>query len=350
MRFATYFLLTALAVCRPAVPAELRTDATQDMFRAIRFADASALQAALDQGISPNATQADGTTALMYAVLYSDLNCTRILLEKGADVNRRNEAGATSLMWSVHDPAKVRLLLDRGAQVNVASKEKRTALLIAARQDGAAEVVSMLLAAGADPNAVDSMGGTALMLAADAGDVEVMGMLVKRGAKIDQRASAGFGSPRFGNPSPEVMEKIKMRMGMAGKDGPPPGPTALMVAAHAGNKECMRFLLEHAADPNVNSPGSFDVLGLTAQARDPEMVKMLLDKGARVDQRDFRGATPLILAAASDEVTPETIRLLISKGSNVRAKDENGQTALAWALKRGDTAVVKALRDAGAEE
>ena len=46
----------------------------------------------------------------------------------------------------------------------------------------------------------------------------------------------------------------------------------------------------------------------------------------------------------------EIVRLLLSKGADANVKAANGGTALALGLKRGDAAIIQALKDAGATE
>src|SRR5262249_55214412 len=113
----------------------------------------------------------------------------RLLLDRGANPNHADNAGATALMWAIPDEAKVRLLLAKGAQVNVASKTTgRTPLLIASGRPGAAGVVRLLLAKGADPRARDSKGETTVFRAALSGDPEILRALLDQGADVNAPA------------------------------------------------------------------------------------------------------------------------------------------------------------------
>jgi uncharacterized protein len=309
-----------------------------ELLRAIRAGDAKTVRVMLKGGASAEARDANGATALMYAALYANAETMKMLLNAGADPAAANQAGATALMWAVQDEQKVRLLLDAGAPVDAQSKEGRTALMIAARQEGSAPVVRLLLSRGADATKKDALGGTALMMAAQAGDLEVLRMMADRGVEIDAQAEIPFAMPRFGR-EPEGFKKL-----------PPEakGVTALMLAAGAGSADCVRFLLERGADPRLKALGIITAMHPLAWRNEPEIARMLLAKGADVNAREMRGATPLIIAAASDDAGPEMIRVLLDAGADVHAKDAQGRTALDFARMRGATPVTRMLEAASA--
>src|SRR3954466_8962594 len=94
-------------------------------------------------------------------------------------------------MWSISDEPKERVRLWSSGKAKAVSKlTGRTPLLIAAGRPGAAEVVKMLLAKGADPKARDKEGTTSVIRAAFNGDAETLKMLIARG--VDVNAPAGY--------------------------------------------------------------------------------------------------------------------------------------------------------------
>jgi ankyrin repeat protein len=149
----------------------------------------------------------DGRTFLMGALEAYDIDMIRYAVEKGAQVNAKGGGGQTVLMSasSMGYPEVVRYLCDRGADVNARDDKGHTALMAAARGYNSGrftlekqvgdttvklrvdhvEVAKCLLERGADVNAVDSDGKTALKHARDAVrlDDEMVRFLRAAGAK-----------------------------------------------------------------------------------------------------------------------------------------------------------------------
>ena len=155
----------------------------------------------------------------------------------------------------------------------------------AMRGDGAS--VRALIQEGADVNAPQGDGMTALHWAALNGDAELTTLLVSAGANVEAVTRVGAHTP-------------------------------LHVASRSGNAEVAEVLL--AAGARVDAPTTTGVspLHLAALAGEPGLITTLLDKGADVNAPEPAwGQTPLMLAAAQNRV--EAIRLLIQRGADVGA-------------------------------
>ncbi|KAH7460557.1 hypothetical protein FOMA001_g19544 [Fusarium oxysporum f. sp. matthiolae] len=78
------------------------------------------------------------------------------------------------------------------------------------------------------------------------------------------------------------------------------------------------------------------------------LVKLLLEKGAKIEVKDSEdGRTPLLWAA--EEGHEAVVKLLIENGANVDAKDVNGRTSLSYVAEEGHEATVKLLLERGAD-
>jgi uncharacterized protein len=147
------------------------------------------------------------------------------------------------------DATAVKKLLKDGADVNAAQGDGMTALHWAAL-NGDADLASMLLYAGANVGAKTRIGGyTPLHLAAQVGNAAVIAPLVASGAQVSAVTATGA--------------------------------TALMEAAHSGSTESVRILIENGADPNVKETANGQTALMFAAASDRvDVVKMLLARGA----------------------------------------------------------------------
>jgi ankyrin repeat protein len=150
------------------------------------------------------------------------------------------------------DAAAVRKLLKDGADVNAAQGDGMTALHWAAL-NGDVDMASMLLYAGANVGAKTRIGGyTPLHLAAQVGNAGVIAPLVAAGAQVAALTSTGA--------------------------------TALMQAAHSGSADAVRILIENGADPNVKETANGQTALMFAAAADRvDVVKLLLSRGADIN-------------------------------------------------------------------
>jgi ankyrin repeat protein len=280
---------------------------------AIRDGDITQVQQLLQHGANANARDKAGDTALMRAALYADVEMMRILVESGAEVHSRGKDGTAPLLRTTHDLDKMRLLLDRGAPVD------DFAMVAAASVPGSSSALELLLAHGGKVRATGPA-YTALMAAAGNGDLDAVNCLLDHGANVKAKTPTGF--------------------------------TALIGAALSGNSKVVALFLERGADPNAVCELERGILqtpaGVAASMGHTECLRLLMTAGADVNVQGGPFNHNALLGAATT-ASKETVHLLLAK-ANVDATDWSGNTALDWAARRGETDIVKMLRDAGAEQ
>ena len=333
-----------------------------------------------------------GDTALMIASRTGKVDAVRVLLDRGAQVNaKENWGGTTALMWAASErhPAVVKLLIERGADVNaksyfVPSASGRgfegstptakspgkpeefasgllTPLMFAARE-GDLESARLLVAAGADVNAVGGDGKDALSLAIFDGSYDVASFLVDNHAKVNQADAQAFTplfwavdrrnmetAPNFpwmvtvdplplikklldagADPNTIINNTPRARM----REGSPRivFATAFMRAAFAGDIDLVQLLLTHGANPHVLSKdretsleaaaGTALINGYNRQRSPAErlaVVKLLVESGEDVNWADSYGITPLMGAANLGDAA--IVQYLIDKGADLGAYD-----------------------------
>ena len=116
------------------------------------------------------------------------------------------------------------------------------------------------------------------------------------------------------------------------------GESALMIAAIKGDLASVKLLLDRGA--RINQPG-WTALHYAASGREPKTVEWMLDRGAEVDALSPNGSTPLMLAAQyGSEVS---VDLLLARGANMALRNTQNLGAIDFARSGGRDYLVKKL-------
>ena len=297
---------------------ETRGEQTPLMW-AVAEGHSAVAQVLIESGADVRARSKRGYTPLLFATRRGNLDSVRLLLAAGVDVNDTAPGGGTALLAAVINGRAdvVDLLLDKGADPNlqgdvseppfslpgstwgtplhavveIANWEKHDVRFTVPRDFDKVRITKALLAHGADPNArtdkesprwnyglyyVNLVGATPFLLAAKAGDLQMMRLL------LDHRAD------------PLLTTKEHT--------------TALMVAAGLGfmpaqsrdtpgeHLEAVRLLLDLGASIHAVNDQGLTALHGTAMAGWNNIVQFLADRGAKLDAKDKGDRTPLNLA------------------------------------------------------
>uniref|UniRef100_A0A4W5LX87 Ankyrin repeat and KH domain containing 1 n=1 Tax=Hucho hucho TaxID=62062 RepID=A0A4W5LX87_9TELE len=189
-----------------------------------------------------------------------------------------------------------------------------TALTLACA-GGHEELVSVLVARGANIEHRDKKGFTPLILAATAGHVGVVEILLDKGGDIEAQS-----------------ERTK--------------DTPLSLACSGGRQEVVELLLLRGANKEHRNVSDYTPLSLAASGGFVNIIKILLNAGAEINSRTGSklGISPLMLAAMNGHVP--AVKLLLDMGSDINAQIEtNRNTALTLACFQGRAEVVSLLLD-----
>ena len=208
--------------------------------------------------------------------------------------------------------------------------------LIEAARNSNASAVRALIAQGADVNAAEPDGTTALHWASYRDDLESADALLRAGARV--------------NSSNEL------------------GATPLWLSSLNGSARMTGRLLEAGANPNAALLAGETPLMVASRSGSADVAEQLLAKGANANARAARGQTALMWAVAQKHAG--VVKVLLGRGADVHARSEvwqqvmavpphglleynreiphGGDTALLFAARVGDLASAKLLVDAGA--
>jgi ankyrin repeat protein len=233
-------------------------------------------------------------------------DCTELLLKAGLDVNCVDHRGVPLLSLVILERRfdVARLLLDHNADIHRPDSDLFTPLMYATIANNADFIAYMLSHDPApDPESRDSVGYTALALAAARGTLEATRAL------LEGRADA------------RVVDRR--------------GASPLVLTT---NSECFRLLLDAGADANAKNLYGVPLLVQTCRGRrgrsqQPlgvehviERVELLLDVGADVDGVDYRGNTALLEAAAVGNT--RLVEVLLERDANATVSNSVGATVL----------------------
>ena len=267
------------------------------------------------------------------------------------------------------DHGALRTLIADGANVDAPQGDGATALHWAAHLDDA-DAARLLLDAGAPVNGANDLGATPLWLASTSGTAALVQALLDAGADPNMTLQMGetplMAAARSGNlPAIELLLEHGAEVNATERER---GQTALMWAAAQGHADATRLLVDHGADlhartavwnqlentaGNTNGAGNIDLahggstpLMFVARNGDVETARTLVAVGANVNDTAASGTSALVIAAHSGHA-PLGIHLL-EQGADPNAAD-GGYTALHAAVLLGEFDLVEALIEYGAD-
>lgn len=157
----------------------------------------------------PVAADAQSTT-LAQAITAKDTMAAIKFIEAGAKLNELDSYGSTPLMGACRwaQDTMVSFLLRHGATVNEPRTPKgRSPLIVACAYYAGKSICNMLIEKGANVNATDMEGHTALMLAASNAKLDVVELLLKKGANVNAKDAKGNNALYYAN-NADVSEYI----------------------------------------------------------------------------------------------------------------------------------------------
>ncbi len=247
------------------------------------------------------------------------------------------------------EAVRVRLEKDPGL-IRSRDKDGYT-ILHRAAQAGHLQLVELLIAKGApvDIRSHDGNNRTPLHLAASENQIDTVTLLLEKGADIDARGKGkgerygGWNALTFAAwNNHKGMVELLIRKGAAVKT------IALWHAVYRGHKDIAELLLANGAV--VDRPGrkTWGPLHIAVETGRPEMVQLLLEHGADVNRKSYGKSTPLHALIFWKRDYKEITQLLLAHGAEVNAANAYLETPLHFAARYGFTGTAALLLEKGA--
>uniref|UniRef100_A0A4W3H2G0 non-specific serine/threonine protein kinase n=1 Tax=Callorhinchus milii TaxID=7868 RepID=A0A4W3H2G0_CALMI len=194
-----------------------------------------------------------------------------------------------------------------------------------------------------DINQVNKHGTPPLLVAAGCGNIQILNLLIKKGARINLQDKSGsnavYWAARHGHTETlKFLHEKECPLNVQDKSG----ETALHVAARYGNMEVVQYLCTIGANPNLQDRDQETPLHCAAWHGYYTVAKVLCETGCNIYVKNKEGEAPLLSAAARGYV--DIVECLMEHGANM---DDDGHTALHLAVRRCQIDVVRYLLSQG---
>jgi len=296
----------------------------------------------LKYGADPHHEYADGSTPLHWA---QNSAVVRTLLDSGANLHAEDAHGLTPLRCAIeHNNTQVSAtLIAAGANLNVTIKEgdplrKGNTLLHLAADRGYTKIVRLLLANGANAEALNELQLTPLHFARN---VAIADILLDAGANLHATDTNDMTPLHHAALYNNDQLTTKLLAAGANIEASPKTATPLIYAVVPDNAKTATVLIKAGANPLARNRTGQTTLHFAVCFCHSETINLLLANGADVEARDHKKNTPLHLAAAKGKI--EAAQILIRMGANLNARDNLEYSPLQCAAHNRKHEMVKLL-------
>lgn len=317
-----------------------------------------ALEALIAKGADVNAADQQGQTALIRAAAKGDIDNMAVLIKHGANVNAVTKKGWTALFFALQSkvPAAVNMLADAGADTK-ATLPDGTSMVQAAIMEHDIPFAARLIAALGDMSQVDKRGRQLIHVAALSGSAELVKLVLSKGG--DPNAVTPLAKP--------VMVSVLQHSAQLNESGAarviikvPTVPAApacstppLLMAATAGSAPAMKALIEAGAKIDAKAQDGSTLALAAAAGGNLEALKYALELDPNVDAQtlDGRSIIHVVIEHEHGKDDQEMIRYLVDKGAKLELLDGAGHTPGFVVNQRGPAALrvmyIQLLKDHG---
>ena len=322
--------------------------AAKSIFVAAKIGSVEAIKKHLAAGVDVNAKNKSGYAALHFAASAGQVDAVAALIEAKADVALADKVKRTALHYAVSNKhqSTAALLLDKGAPVNAKDKNGKTPLDRATGKSRAA--LAELLRSKGGKTAKELLAAENIFIAAEVGDLESINKLLAGGADVNAKNKSGYtalhlSAKRGHDAVAAVLLEAKADVALASRSG----KTALhYVADYNGNLDLAKRLIAGQAPINTKDGRKRTPLDYAQLRKRAELAELLRSNGGKTSKE--LAAAGSIFAAAEVGDLEALNKLLAADGADVNATNKSGYTALQLAVRKGQQDAAALLLEKGA--
>lgn len=293
-------------------------------------------------------------TALTCAVSSGYSEIVRLLLERGANINHVENAQNYHTMARVNDEKTLIALLEYNPDLTGLSQGLNSVIESGQSIGHSIDLVTRILNAGADPNALDtrdSLRYSPLMNACASrrspSSLKLVKLLIGRGAMIEGISDSRGGSPLHVASDVQAIDVVECLLD-AGADvnfhvGILGTPLEMCCTSARDHEAKIQMLVDRGADINAMGSPYYSIFTAACLQSSFSSISYLIEHGAQVNQADKVGCLPVLAACLREDDRQHLIESLMSSGATLDVTDNLGRTILHYAAFGGDLRLVQWL-------
>ncbi len=325
---------------------------------AAEIGDAKLVKFLISKGSEINPSMQRGNTPLSTAITFGKKDVVRALLEAGVDPNHKlgqDDYKRSHFHFYINKERKIDktifdLFIAKGADLETRDSFDETPLITCGGLEYAMlNNAKYLLQAGADVQAANKFGKTALMSAVYSKNIELIKTLLKAGAPVDQKDNEGgtalltmIGMGNFDEQPKIAVMKILLDAGANINETNNAGNSVLHESLFAGDSEMRKFFVSKNVDSSIVNKKGKTALDQAIDNDNLTAAKTLLSVERNINRLDKYGSTMLHSAILNEKY--ELVKLLLQAGADKEAKDKWGKTAVEFAERQGNQKMIELLR------